>query len=219
MRVQNNAAEAAVKGTFGAAAAAEGVQVSSLHKKCIELALLPRTCFGAYKNATARRNFSKAKKKKESAEKLFARIQTAVSHPDSCFLNKKQRKQLTSMCLQLSMRNEQQEEQDNVSTVPAAMAAAKMQKVIHDQLEESDAISVMRHVLFEMALLGTGILKGPFTNVKTQYKFSTDEETGASAMMEVGKDVPGIEAVSFVGSTAVAKIVYKRATSNLKRCC
>ena len=51
---------------------------------------------------------------------------------------------------------------------PAAMAAAKMQKVIHDQLEETDAISVMRHVFFEMALLGTGILKGPFTNVKTQ---------------------------------------------------
>ena len=36
---------------------------------------------------------------------------------------------------------------------PAAMAAAKMQKVIHDQLEETDAISVMRHVFFEMALL------------------------------------------------------------------
>jgi len=67
------------------------------------------------------------------------------------------------------------------------MAASKMQKVIHDQLEESDAISVMRHVLFEMALLGTGILKGPFTNVKTQYKFSKDEETGASAMMELVK--------------------------------
>ena len=79
---------------------------------------------------------------------------------------------------------------------PAAMAAAKMQKVIHDQLEETDAISVMRHVFFEMALLGTGILKGPFTNVKTQYKFSRDEETGTSAMMEIGKDVPGIEAVS-----------------------
>lgn len=29
---------------------------------------------------------------------------------------------------------------------------------------------------------------------------------------------PGIEAVSFVGSTKVAKIVYKAATSNLKRC-
>ena len=31
-------------------------------------------------------------------------------------------------------------------------------------------------------------------------------------------DHPGIEAVSFVGSTRVAKIVYQRATSNLKRC-
>jgi len=31
-------------------------------------------------------------------------------------------------------------------------------------------------------------------------------------------DHPGIKAVSFVGSTKVAKIVYKRAASNLKRC-
>ncbi|MEN9571319.1 MAG: hypothetical protein RL172_2550 [Bacteroidota bacterium] len=31
-------------------------------------------------------------------------------------------------------------------------------------------------------------------------------------------DHPGIEAVSFVGSTKVAKIVYQRATANLKRC-
>ena len=31
-------------------------------------------------------------------------------------------------------------------------------------------------------------------------------------------DHPGIEAVSFVGSTKVAKIVYQRATQNLKRC-
>ena len=31
-------------------------------------------------------------------------------------------------------------------------------------------------------------------------------------------DHPGIEAISFVGSTRVAKIVYQRATANLKRC-
>ncbi|MEO6539028.1 MAG: aldehyde dehydrogenase family protein, partial [Ferruginibacter sp.] len=31
-------------------------------------------------------------------------------------------------------------------------------------------------------------------------------------------DHPGIEAVTFVGSTKVAKIVYQRATSNFKRC-
>ncbi|WP_295649263.1 CoA-acylating methylmalonate-semialdehyde dehydrogenase [uncultured Mucilaginibacter sp.] len=41
---------------------------------------------------------------------------------------------------------------------------------------------------------------------------------GDSAIVEAICDHPGIEAVSFVGSTKVAKIVYKRATSNLKRC-
>ena len=41
---------------------------------------------------------------------------------------------------------------------------------------------------------------------------------GDRAIVEAICDHPGIEAVSFVGSTKVAKIVYKRATSNLKRC-
>jgi malonate-semialdehyde dehydrogenase (acetylating) / methylmalonate-semialdehyde dehydrogenase len=48
---------------------------------------------------------------------------------------------------------------------------------------------------------------------------------GVFNLVNGGKDVvesicdhPDIEAVSFVGSTKVAKIVYKRATSNLKRC-
>jgi malonate-semialdehyde dehydrogenase (acetylating)/methylmalonate-semialdehyde dehydrogenase len=41
---------------------------------------------------------------------------------------------------------------------------------------------------------------------------------GDRDIVEAICDHPGIEAVSFVGSTKVAKIVYKRATSNLKRC-
>ncbi|MFT5217317.1 MAG: malonate-semialdehyde dehydrogenase (acetylating)/methylmalonate-semialdehyde dehydrogenase [Glaciecola sp.] len=41
---------------------------------------------------------------------------------------------------------------------------------------------------------------------------------GGKETVEAICDHPGIEAVSFVGSTTVAKIVYKRATSNLKRC-
>ena len=41
---------------------------------------------------------------------------------------------------------------------------------------------------------------------------------GSKEIVEAICDHPGIEAVSFVGSTKVAKIVYKRATSNLKRC-
>jgi len=41
---------------------------------------------------------------------------------------------------------------------------------------------------------------------------------GDSEIVEAICDHPDIEAVSFVGSTKVAKIVYKRATSNYKRC-
>ncbi|MBW4889570.1 CoA-acylating methylmalonate-semialdehyde dehydrogenase [Mucilaginibacter sp. HMF5004] len=41
---------------------------------------------------------------------------------------------------------------------------------------------------------------------------------GDSEIVNAICDHPGIEAVSFVGSTKVAKIVYQRATSNLKRC-
>ncbi|MHB1177313.1 MAG: CoA-acylating methylmalonate-semialdehyde dehydrogenase [Daejeonella sp.] len=41
---------------------------------------------------------------------------------------------------------------------------------------------------------------------------------GNSEIVEAICDHPGIEAVSFVGSTKVAKIVYRRATQNYKRC-
>ncbi len=41
---------------------------------------------------------------------------------------------------------------------------------------------------------------------------------GDREIVEAICDHPGIEAVSFVGSTKVAKIVYKRASANLKRC-
>jgi malonate-semialdehyde dehydrogenase (acetylating)/methylmalonate-semialdehyde dehydrogenase len=41
---------------------------------------------------------------------------------------------------------------------------------------------------------------------------------GAKEVVEAICDHPDIKAVSFVGSTPVAQIVYRRATSNLKRC-
>lgn len=41
---------------------------------------------------------------------------------------------------------------------------------------------------------------------------------GEKEIVEAICDHPGIEAVSFVGSTKVAKIVYQRSTFNLKRC-
>ena len=45
---------------------------------------------------------------------------------------------------------------------PAMIAAKKMQKKIHDQLEESGATKHLRNAAFEMALFGTGVMKGPF---------------------------------------------------------
>jgi len=49
-----------------------------------------------------------------------------------------------------------------VTFSPAMVAAKNMQKKIHDQLEESNASKHLRSTAFEMALFGTGIMKGPF---------------------------------------------------------
>ena len=45
---------------------------------------------------------------------------------------------------------------------PAMVAAKKMEKKIHDQLEESNAKKQLRTAAFECALFGTGVMKGPF---------------------------------------------------------
>ena len=45
---------------------------------------------------------------------------------------------------------------------PAMIAAKRMEKKIMDQLEESNASKHLRSTAFEMALFGTGIIKGPF---------------------------------------------------------
>ena len=79
---------------------------------------------------------------------------------------------------------------------PAEISAGNMQRLIHDQLEESSAISVMRHSLFEMALLGTGIIKGPFSYDKVQHYWNKDKETGENTYNPKTKLVPKIEAVS-----------------------
>ena len=57
---------------------------------------------------------------------------------------------------------------------PAMVAAKKMEKKIHDQLQESGASTHLRSMSFEMALLGTGVMKGPFA-VDKEYP-NWDEE-------------------------------------------
>ncbi len=57
---------------------------------------------------------------------------------------------------------------------PSSELARRMEKVIHDQLEETQARTEVRKMVFEMCLLGTGVMKGPFNVDKTLHKW-TDE--------------------------------------------
>ena len=79
---------------------------------------------------------------------------------------------------------------------PAKEAARKMQKLIHDQIEESNGSSELRNSIFEAALFGTGIIKGPFNFNKTIGRWETDEETGQRTYTPINVRVPRIEFVS-----------------------
>ena len=59
---------------------------------------------------------------------------------------------------------------------PAMIAAKKMEKKIHDQLNESGASKHLRSMAFEMALLGTGVMKGPFAVDKEYPNWDDDGE-------------------------------------------
>ena len=59
---------------------------------------------------------------------------------------------------------------------PAMIAAKKMEKKIHDQLNESGASKHLRSMAFEMALLGTGVMKGPFAVDKEYPNWNDDGE-------------------------------------------
>ena len=74
---------------------------------------------------------------------------------------------------------------------PAQEAAKKMHKKILDQLEESSASKHLRSTAFEMALFGTGILKGPFALEKEYPNWNDDG--GYDPLI---KTVPRVENVS-----------------------
>ena len=79
---------------------------------------------------------------------------------------------------------------------PAKDAARHMQKLIHDQIEESNGSSELRNAIFEAALFGTGIVKGPFNHNKTIGRWNTNEETGEREYSPLSVRVPRIEFVS-----------------------
>jgi hypothetical protein len=66
---------------------------------------------------------------------------------------------------------------------PAKESARRMKKVILDRLEETKARTEVRKAVFEMCLLGTGVVKGPFNINKTLHKWDTDPDTGESVYM------------------------------------
>jgi hypothetical protein len=66
--------------------------------------------------------------------------------------------------------------QSAVNFYPAEVAAKKMEKKIHDQLEESHAKKHLRAAAFECALFGTGVMKGPFAVDKEYPNWDDDGE-------------------------------------------
>ena len=78
---------------------------------------------------------------------------------------------------------------------PAQKAARRLEKLVHDQIEESNGSSEIRNALLESALLGTGIVKGPFNFNKTLSRWSENEE-GEREYNPLEVRVPRIEFVS-----------------------
>jgi len=73
---------------------------------------------------------------------------------------------------------------------PSGRAAEQMTKVILDQLEESNAHKELRSSVFEACLLGTGIMKGVFTEKKVLPKWTEGKYTPET------KKFPKIHAIS-----------------------
>tara|TARA_B100000427_G_scaffold220020_1_gene183901 strand:- start:1940 stop:4126 length:2187 start_codon:yes stop_codon:yes gene_type:complete len=78
---------------------------------------------------------------------------------------------------------------------PAQKAARRMEKLIHDQIDESNGSSELRSALLEASLLGTGIVKGPFNYNKKLNKWDMGED-GARNYNPLEVRVPRIEFVS-----------------------
>jgi hypothetical protein len=78
---------------------------------------------------------------------------------------------------------------------PAQKMALRMEKCIHDQLLDTNAVNVFRKAIFEASLLGTGIIKGPFNFYKRVHKWQKDDE-GNRTYVPYEKVVPRIESVS-----------------------
>ena len=78
---------------------------------------------------------------------------------------------------------------------PAQKSALECEKIIHDQLIDTNAVTVIRKSIFESALLGTGVVKGPMNMYKRIHRWETDD-SGERTYNPYEKVVPRIEHVS-----------------------
>ena len=78
--------------------------------------------------------------------------------------------------VQDNLKEGEAESPTQITFHPAMIAAKKMEKKIHDQLEESNARKELRNTAFETALFGTGIMKGPFAVDKEYPNWSEEGE-------------------------------------------
>jgi hypothetical protein len=77
----------------------------------------------------------------------------------------------------------------------AKEASRRMEKLVHDQLDESNAIQELCKCIFEMCLFGTGIIQGPFTYYKQLSTWVKGEDGKREYLCKTVK-VPRIEFVS-----------------------
>ena len=79
----------------------------------------------------------------------------------------------------------------SITYEPAKRAAQKMEKMMHDQLDETDAPKHLRSIAFECCLFGTGVFKGPFAQDKEYPRW--DEDGNYTPIFET---IPKMEYVS-----------------------
>ena len=80
---------------------------------------------------------------------------------------------------------------ESITYEPAKRAAQKMEKLMHDQLDETDATKHLRSIAFECCLFGTGVFKGPFAQDKEYPRW--DAEGNYEPIFET---IPKMEYVS-----------------------
>lgn len=95
----------------------------------------------------------------------------------------------------------------SVTFSPALVAAKKMEKKIHDQLDESSASKHLRSVAFEMSLFGTGVMKGPFGTNKEYPHWGED-----------GKYNPLIKTVPELSSVSIWNFYWDSDANNTEDC-